>query len=176
MGRSLDLQSIMNDVSACIGKAAQVVSPVTELDAFTHFDPLLARLRKEYLDAKAVRCQSEKDFGKDDPMTDMAVMVEDSAWCAMQTRYMEVRADRALMAKVQELMDGERQKAVQKRGRENLEDALRYYRHFETIERVRKKNAGLLEVWWAMLALRTMGGDFRLYQPTHQFNRLAVAA
>ena len=41
------------------------------------------------------------------------------------------------------------------------------------MERMRKKNASLLEVWWAMLALRTMGGDF-LYQPTHHFNRLAA--
>jgi hypothetical protein len=107
-------------------------------------------------------------------MTDMAMMVEDSAWCAMQTRYMEVRSDRCLMAQVQELMEEERQKAIQKREQENREDALRYYRHFETMERMRKKNASLLEVWWAMLALRTMGGDFRLYQPTHHFNRLAA--
>jgi hypothetical protein len=174
MGGAFDLQSILNDVSACIGKAAPVCPPVTELEAFTRFDPLLARLHKEYLDAKAIRCKSEKDFGRCDPMTDMAVMVEDSAWCAMQTRYMEVRADRRLMAKVQELMEDERHKAAQKREREQLEDALRYYRHFEMIERMRKNNASLLEVWWAMLALRSMNADFRLYQPMHHFNRLAA--
>jgi hypothetical protein len=174
MGKAIDLQSILNDVSACIGKVAPVCHPVTELEAFTRFDPLLVRLHKEYLDAKAMRCKSEKDFGKMDSMTDMAMMVEDSAWCAMQTRYMEVRSDRRLMAQVQELMEDERQKASQKREQENREDALRYYRHFEMMERMRKKTASLLEAWWAMLALRTMGRDFRLYQPTHHFNRLAA--
>lgn len=79
-------------------------SALTELQAFQILDPLLARLHKEYLDAKDHRAKAIKDFGQDDPMTDMAMLVEDSAWCAMQARYMELRADRVLMAKAQTLM------------------------------------------------------------------------
>lgn len=173
MGNALCLQSIMNDVSAHIVEMAPTV--LTELQAFLLIDPLLARLHKEYLDAKDTRCKSEKDFGKDDPMTDMALLVEDSAWCAMQTRYMEVRADRALMLQAQSLMEEERAKEKQRKEREKTADALRLFDYMEMLMRVRKKEISSLNWVWAFIFMLDKNAfSFRTCQPTHQFNRLAA--
>lgn len=173
MGTAFCLQSIMNDVGAHIVEAAPPV--LNELQAFLIIDPLLAGLHKEYLDAKDNRCKSEKDFGKDDPMTDMALLVEDSAWCAMQTRYMEVRADRALMTQALGLMEEERLKAKIKREQEKAQDALRLYNYMEMLMRIRKKEATATNWIWAMIFLFDQKMlSFRSFQPTHQFNRLAA--
>lgn len=173
MGSTLCLQSIMNEVGAYIVPTAPPV--LTELQAFLAIDPLLARLHKEYLDAKETRGQSERDFGKDDPMTDMAVLVEDSAWCAMQTRYMEVRADRALMIQAQGLMDEERMKSARQREQKDAEAALRLYNWMEFIARARRKEAWATSWLWAVLLLMDEKHfTFRAHQPTHQFNRLAA--
>lgn len=173
MGNALCLQSIMNEVGAHI--APPPVSVLTELQAFLCIDPLLARLHKEYQDAKETRSQSEKDFGKDDPMTDMALLVEDSAWCAMQTRYMEVRADRALMAEAQSLMEEERLKSSRRREQEDRNAALRLYNYMETVTRARRKEAHAVSwLWVFMFLMYDKAFAFRIYQPTHQFNRLAA--
>jgi hypothetical protein len=173
MGKALCLQSIMKDVSANIVPAAPSV--LTELQAFLVIDPLLARLHKEYLDAKDTRCKSEKDFGKGDAMTDMALLVEDSAWCAMQTRYMEVRADRALMSQAQSLMDDERAKDKKQREQEKTADALRFYNYMEMLMRIRKREVSSINWLWALIFLFDHKAfNFRTYQPTHQFNRLAA--
>jgi hypothetical protein len=173
MGNALCLQSIMNDVSAHIVETA--VPVLTEMQAFLCIDPLLARLHKEYLDAKDNRCKSEKDFGKDNPMTDMALLVEDSAWCAMQTRYMEVRADRVLMAQAQSLMEEERAKEKQRKEREKSADALRFFNYMEMLMSMRKKEVSSLNWVWAFIfLLDNKAFSFRTYQPTHQFNRLAA--
>ena len=37
-------------------------------------------------------------------MAEIAIDMEDSAWCAMQTRYIELRAKRHLMARAQDMM------------------------------------------------------------------------
>lgn len=173
MGNAICLQSIMNDVSAHI--VERTPSVVTELQAFLIVDPLLAALHKEYLDAKETRCKSEKDFGKHDPMTDMALLVEDSAWCAMQTRYMEVRTDRVLMAQALALMEEERTNARRKREKEKAEDALRFYNTMEMLMKIRKKEATAVNWIWAFIFLLDQKVlSFRLFQPTHQFNSLAA--
>ena len=180
MGNTLSLQDIMRDVSARLDGAmavAPVFSAGDELQAFMAQDPLLASLHKQYLDAKDMRRKSEKDYGKDDPMTEMALLVEDSAWCAMQTRYMELRDDRILMAKAQETMEEERIMANLKREEENKREALQNYYRMEMLTRARQKSeatAGFL--WMALfyLFMCNSGSFFRQYQPTHQFNRLAA--
>lgn len=179
MGMKPSLQDIMNDVSAKLGGALLAPSPVpvlTELQAFLTFDPLLERLHKEYLDAKDHRTKAVKDFGHDDAMTEMAVLVEDSAWCAMQTRYMELRADRALITRAQALMEEERLAAARQRDKDNARDALRYYRYLEMVVQMRRKNESDMN-WAAAFLFLVLNGNFdafRCYQPTHQFNRLAA--
>jgi hypothetical protein len=79
--------------------------PLSELEAFAVFDPVLASLHKQYLDARAMRLKTEGDFGRHDPIYEIAVLAEDSAWCAMQRRYMELRADPYLMKKVQNALE-----------------------------------------------------------------------
>lgn len=169
----------MNDVSAKLDGALLAPPPVpvlTELQAFLTFDPLLARLHKEYLDAKDHRAKAAKDFGNNDAMTEMAVLVEDSAWCAMQTRYMELRDDGALMAKAQGLMEQERLAATRQREEDNARDALRYYRHLEMLAQMRRKNESEIS-WTAVFLFLILNGNFdgfRAYQPMHHFNRLAA--
>ncbi len=179
MGTKPSLQDIMNDVSAKLDGALlapPAVPVLTELQAFLTFDPLLAGLHKEYLDARDNRAKAVKDFGRDDAMTEMAMLVEDSAWCAMQTRYMELRADRTLMARAQGLMEEERLAAIRQREKDNARDALRYYNQLEMIAKLRRKNESEIN-WTALLLLLVLNGNLnglRIYQPTHHFNRLAA--
>lgn len=83
---------------------AQNKQPLSELDAFMILDPLLADLNKEFLDTKSKRAELLRKNGRDDPMAQIAEDLEDSAWCAMQTRYIELRSQRILMMKAQRLM------------------------------------------------------------------------
>lgn len=77
---------------------------MSELEAFITLDPLLAQLHRDYLDLKqnckkAVACD-----GKRGPMGEVAAEMQDSAWCAMEVRHMELREDRQLMRRAQYLM------------------------------------------------------------------------
>ncbi len=104
------LNQIMNDMAS--GALDLPVSYMTkhddtasqtlsELDAFIHLDDMLAVLNKEYLDEKSHYDYLAKTFGEDDAMTEVAADMMDSAWCAMQTRYLEVRATQKLMEQAQ---------------------------------------------------------------------------
>ena len=75
-----------------------------ELEAFIILDDLLNSLHKQYLDAKAQRKELVALGGQDDAMASVAFDMEDSAWCAMQTRYVELRAERKMMARAQDMM------------------------------------------------------------------------
>lgn len=77
---------------------------LSELDAFASMDDLLDGLQKEYLDAKAQRKELCNLMGADDAMSMIVLDMEDSAWCAMQTRYLELREERHLMEEAQVMM------------------------------------------------------------------------
>lgn len=81
---------------------------LSELAAFCQLDPCLAALHKEFLNAKEARLRCVTQHGIDDPLTEMAIYVEDASWCSLQTRYMELRADRGLMRQVQAMMEEDR--------------------------------------------------------------------
>lgn len=104
------LNQIMNDmasgaldlpVSYMMDYDTDTLQTLSELDAFIHLDEMLASLNKEYLDEKSHYEYLVKTFGADDAMTEVAVDMMDSAWCAMQTRYLEVRASQKLMEQAQ---------------------------------------------------------------------------
>lgn len=77
---------------------------LSEIEAFMCFDEVLASLNKQYLEAKQQRKELMAIHGADDAMVEVALDMEDSSWCAMQTRYIELRQERELMEKVQRLM------------------------------------------------------------------------
>lgn len=55
-------------------------------------DPLLASLIKQYLNASRQHKSLMKLHGYHDPMADVAADMVDSAWCAVQTRIIELQA------------------------------------------------------------------------------------
>ena len=153
---------------------------LTEFDAFAHLDPLLAGLQKQYLDAKAQRLQAVKEFGADSPMTEMAVDAEDSAWCAAQTRYIELRADRALMGEAQTMIREaeEEERAAEKEALEK--EAMTLLAHMQMVERMHthektSSNFG----WWLLFYLLSEQAHRHVqqmlsYQQTYRFNRVAA--
>lgn len=147
MGHERHLMDILNEVSARLdhAPARSVASTMSgqcgaldELQAFILIDPLLGGLHKEYLDARAMRAQTQREYGAADGMTDLAVMMEDSAWCAMQTRLMELRADRALRAKANAMIEESRKEEEEREAAEKKREALRLIDQMLTFTRMRE--------------------------------------
>ncbi len=169
----------MNDVSRIL-EAGQFTPPVTntlsELEAFVRLDPLLADLDKQYRDAQDMYLQAKREFGADDPMTEIALLNEDSAWCAVQTRYMELRADREKMRSAQRMMEESRieeeRLAKKQREKEILEDYERM-KFFSDVMAQRHKSSGddfLFLIYFFIL--QKQGPYYPAYART--FNQLAA--
>lgn len=181
MERGSSLLDIMNEVSARLDRVtAQPLAarhePLGELQAFMLLDPLLAGLHKEYLDAKASRMQAQREFGASDGMTDMAVILEDSAWCAMQTRYMELRADPFLHKQANVLVaDSYLEKEEQARKRKE-EETWRYVQAVQTMVRMRDEDRRVAAGWWiiAMMYFSQAVPMFRNHHASHRFNLQAA--
>lgn len=109
--------------------------PLSELQAFLHIDSLLAHLQKDYLDAKAQRKELQSLNGKDDPMVEIALDMEDSAWCAMQARYIEIRQVNEMMVKAQRLMR-EAEEAIEQ---ETVKAREQQYSNFILLSRMQEK-------------------------------------
>lgn len=104
------LNSIMNEMarrqdvlSYAVVKPSKKLEPLSELEAFAVLDDTLEALYKQYLDAKAQRKELVLIGGADDAMASVAMDMEDSAWCAMQTRYIELRKDGLMMKRAQKM-------------------------------------------------------------------------
>lgn len=138
------LTSIMNDlvrtgVNAVVFECAPAAR-VTELDAFMQLDDTLASLNRDYINARRHHQEARAEHGADSPMADMAADMEDSAWCAMQTRLMELRAQGDLMRRVQVMILHAEQEQTQKiKEREDLKSLDLFYR-MQTMRTVKEKN------------------------------------
>lgn len=179
MGNAATLQEVMNAVSRQLDAAA-VAAPslagMSELDAFIALDPLLSDLHKQYIDARHTRLQAQKEYGPDDPMTEMAIDMEDSAWCAVQTRHMEIRSQRAKMAEAQKIMEEARVEEAAQAKKQKEKDALERYRQMEFFARMNDKNKfNGADIWLALVFLFNRDWfPFRYEQPTYSFNRCAA--
>lgn len=134
------------------------LKPLSELEAFSQLDELLDDLNKQYLDAKAYCQQLVAQFGKDDAMVNVAMDMEDSAWCAMQTRYLEVRLSRVMMLEVQSMMrlklreiEEKKERAVEKEKHERARNFANYLRYVELRKEQNKKIPDAFD--WAMVLL-----------------------
>lgn len=180
MGGNDTLQAIMNDVSRRLDQEPSSYAPtravLSEMDAFMLLDPLLASLNKEYLDAKHNRLRAEKDYGSGDGMTELAALLEDSAWCAMQTRYMEVRSERAMMAKAQDLMEESRVEELRLAKKERERDALQAFEAMQLFTRMRATREKNYADFWLMLFMLHMDQPvlFRNNYASYPFNRIAA--
>ena len=175
--RGQSIQDVMRDVAAHV-EAAPAPQPklskkqsLTELDAFVLMDPLLADLQKDFLDTKARYEELIRKNGQDDPMAQVAADMQDSAWCAMQTRYLELREQRILMRKAQRLMrehDLEEEKAEEKKRREKLTIWLQ---QLYALRKQQRKKSGIsafaLLVFYLFVNSETYTQD-QAYLPLHQ--------
>ncbi|MEM6812035.1 MAG: hypothetical protein AAF549_06170 [Pseudomonadota bacterium] len=109
--------------------------PLSEIEAFMKLDDLLARLHRQYLEAKAQRKDLTKAHGSNDPMTEIAMDMEDSAYCAFQTRYIEVRQIQEMMARAQRLMR-EREEEIELEKRKERE---KEFQNFILLSKLQEK-------------------------------------
>ncbi len=68
--------------------------PLSEVEAFTSADPILAALHKQYLEANVQHKKLIRENGLDDPMAEIAADMLDSARSAVQTRLLELQDTR----------------------------------------------------------------------------------
>lgn len=179
MGKVQNLHDVMNVVTShleMVLTAPRIPSGVmSELEVFACEDGLLADLQKQFMDAKDHHRRAVKEYGPHDGMTEMAILLEDSAWCAMQTRYMEVRSNRALMKKVQAIMEEQRIAAERAVKAEAEKEALYQYRLMQTLNASDKRKddeaTGLL--LFLMMHNQMHMPMFRV-PASYSFNRLAA--
>ncbi len=147
---NFSLQTMMNQMARGENLAFSKPSSLsheknlTELDAFIILDDLLASLNKQYLDAKSHRLELSKAYGADDGMTQLAVDMEDSAWCAMQTCFMELRAQNDMRRRANDMrvrherqIEELKQRRVEKSKLKRAQDFIYYT---QVMEMVKEKN------------------------------------
>ncbi len=164
------LQDVMNTVArqldALVPQQGRSGSRDTlgELEIFASLDPLLGDLQRQYNDARYTRRTQEKMFGTDDPMGDVARDMEDSAWCAMQTRYMEVRGDRGMMREVQAIQNEQRDRDMRAKERDAANDSIRAYYQADMMARMKRqsKTPSIFEWLVVMWLLNRTGQSFSI--------------
>ncbi len=136
---------------------ARPVEVLSELEAFIRIDDLLASLNKQYLDAKSDRKEIVALNGADDAMAEVAIDMEDSAWCAMQTRYIELREKRELMARAQQMMRRSEKDVLEERAKKATRKKEKTYQAFifrmQLLRRVKELNETPHILEWAILFL-----------------------
>lgn len=149
-------------------------APLTEMEAFIHIDGLLAGLNKQYMEAKNTRQELASTFGNDDAVTEVALDMEDSAWCAMQTRYLELRDQRELMARAQRLMAGAQEAVEDEIKREKNKEVSKYVYWTKILNQLKEVNKTPHIYEWIILLMM-----FKMptaNQAPHYYHRRAFAA
>lgn len=133
---------------------------LSELDAFILMDATLAGLNRQYLEAKSQRKELVKLNGADDPMAEVAMDMEDSNWCAMQTRYLELREDRELMVKAQRMMRESEEKVEQEEvlEKERKSKEMAYYNRI--LDKIREQNKVPEIFEWLLVFMLFRGAPF----------------
>lgn len=97
--------------------SAQREEAFTAEKAFLRLDPLLSDLNKQRLDARAYHKKVVAQQGADEPMSDVAADMADSAQSAFETRLIELRDDQMLRRTAAQIMRRERRIAFRQRQR-----------------------------------------------------------
>lgn len=170
------LAGILNDVARCAAELAAeraAPGPLDEFGAFVRLDPLLASLHKQYLDAKGDRARAAAEYGAQGGMTDLAMLAEDSAWCAMQTRYLELRASQDAMKRAGNLMAQAKAQAERERENRGRSELLDLAAAVRTARRCRYDESALIFAWLLLCFEDRLIVTFRA-PPSVSFNRLAA--
>lgn len=178
MGTKQTLADVMNAMSASLDVVMNAPAPkanLSEMEAFALNDKILASLRKQYLDARAMRLQTQKQYGADDGMTELAILNEDSAWCAMQTRYLELRDNQEAVGAAQAAMEQAEYLEQQRTQKEEDQKTMAYYRAMQMIQKTREREkADYAMLIFALLMLKDTYKSFFRMQTCHQFNYMAA--
>ena len=163
--KNIALHQLMNDMALgeCVLPQASSapLNKLTEIETFAVLDSLLSSLEKDYKNAKYQRLELVKLYGADDAMAQMAIDMEDSCWCAMQTRYIELRDDRVLMQRVQKMMyeaQHEYEECLEEKRQQKIEqekrvmtESVKQYLVLQNMAKKRNKIPVILE--WLILFL-----------------------
>jgi hypothetical protein len=171
----------MNAVSSALDSGLVEFVPFTadeELSAYCAGDQLLSDLNKQCLDAIAMHEQSVAEYGADDPMTEMAALMKDSAASALQTRLLEVKAqaEKARAAKL--ILEAAREADRLARARAREQQSIEDYRRMEFFSAM-EKNKGQDDAFplWIAIFVWLCHQSFlrsRAKKWQDQFNRLAA--
>lgn len=174
------LHQIMNEMASRVDaihpepKDLRPSNPLSELEAFIQIDPLLASLQKDYLDAKSQRVELVALYGGEDAMVEVIMDMEDSAWCAMQTRFLELHDERELMERAQRLMRRAEEKIEDEKQREKVYEAKQFSYYLDTLAKIKEMNkpSNILEVALLFLIFKISPFNF---QPNLQMRHRVAA-
>lgn len=135
------------------------VQKTTEFEVFCAQDPLLRDLNKQFLDAKAYHQKLIQENGQDDPMAEIAADMEDSAWCAVQTRLLELKKEPERVRQVQRIvLESEiaYQECQERLAQKKMKDSMRFFMNmlrFQDQKRQARADSGLVFFVIAMIFL-----------------------
>ncbi len=78
----------------------QSLDPLSEVGLYISSDRLLADLYRQYLEAQRHYITSIQTHGTNAPMTEIASDMSDSAYCAVETRLIELREEKEISERV----------------------------------------------------------------------------
>jgi hypothetical protein len=151
------------------------LEPLGEMEAFMQLDPLLADLQRQYIDAKLQRQELCKAHGDKDPMSEIAMDMEDSAWCAAQTRYIELRQIRDMMAKVQRLMHERDEEIALEKRKEQEKDFMSFFLLAKAQEKMRERQKGGGYEYAVLLLMFNLLPTVKHVGPAYQRPQMAAA-
>lgn len=175
--RQTSLHDVMNDLARGVG--VEPDAPEDDLESFAAIDPLYAQLHREYLQAKSQHDKLVRDNGADDPMADIAADMADSAMCARDTRFIELRRMEASVQAAARESRARRDDAVAMRAAEKRQYALDVFYRGQIIQRMkdrRRERDSDMTLLWMMLFIFLGIGPFKPIRPmaSTAFNRYAV--
>jgi|MDSW01.1.fsa_nt_gb hypothetical protein len=84
------------------------LDPLSEVGLYISRDKLLADLYRQYLEAQRNYIISVKRHGAQDAMTEIAQYTADSAYCAMETRLIELRGNPEMQVQIERVQKKQR--------------------------------------------------------------------
>ena len=145
------------------------LDPLSEVGLYLSNDRLLAELYRQYLEAQRNYVTSLKQHGADSAMTEIALDMSESSFCAMETRLIELRHQEEMKAKVERVQKKQREEYEQEMQKRQAEYARR---GIEQPEQIRVNTADIKQVqtaqkaqskeqnmFWALMAFSFMGND-----------------
>ncbi len=192
----LSVNDILNKIDARLDDlrltddTAPVVSldPLSEIGLYITNDRLLADLYRQYLESQKHYITSIQTHGKDAPMTEIASDMSESAFCAMETRLIELREEESLAQRVMKLQEQQRETYIEDMKARQSEYAKRGIQQPMTINTANTSNSNNIYNaepsqqtnlgFWAIFALSFLQQEQEMYHDykpaTMEFTR-AVA-